>query len=116
MKIKALSVRQPYASMIENGDKTIETRTWRTAYRGPLLICACAAPCPEEPDLPTGVALCIVDLLEIRKMTSLDERAAFVPFDENLYAWEIVNARPVERIFVRGMPGLFDIIQRTQTR
>ncbi|MFN5288139.1 MAG: ASCH domain-containing protein [Planctomyces sp.] len=38
--MKALSIRQPFASLIAAGKKTVELRTWYTHYRGPLLICA----------------------------------------------------------------------------
>jgi hypothetical protein len=34
----ALSIHQPYATLILLGVKRYETRSWRTAYRGPLLI------------------------------------------------------------------------------
>ncbi len=40
MKIKALSLWQPWASLIAVGAKKYETRSWRIDYRGPLLICA----------------------------------------------------------------------------
>lgn len=40
MKIKALSLWQPWASLIAVGAKRYETRSWPTKYRGPLLICA----------------------------------------------------------------------------
>lgn len=36
--MKALSVRQPWAWAIGYGQKTIENRSWATAYRGPLAI------------------------------------------------------------------------------
>jgi hypothetical protein len=36
--VKALSLWQPWASLIAVGAKTIETRGWSTTYRGPLLI------------------------------------------------------------------------------
>jgi hypothetical protein len=36
--VKALTVRQPWASLIACGAKTIETRSWRTSYRGPIAI------------------------------------------------------------------------------
>lgn len=36
--MKALSIRQPYAWLIVNGHKDVENRTWRTSYRGPVLI------------------------------------------------------------------------------
>ena len=35
---RVLTVRQPWASLIALGVKTIETRSWRTDYRGPLVI------------------------------------------------------------------------------
>lgn len=36
--MKALSLWQPWASAIAVGAKRIETRSWETSYRGPLLI------------------------------------------------------------------------------
>jgi len=38
--VKALAVRQPYASLIISGSKLIENRSWATYYRGPLAIYA----------------------------------------------------------------------------
>lgn len=38
--MKAISLWQPWASLVSTGAKKIETRSWRTNYRGPLLICA----------------------------------------------------------------------------
>ena len=36
--MKALSLLQPWASLVLIGVKEIETRSWSTSYRGPLLI------------------------------------------------------------------------------
>lgn len=36
--MKALTIQQPWATLIMLGAKTIETRSWNTRYRGPLLI------------------------------------------------------------------------------
>lgn len=36
--MKALTLRQPWASLIGCGVKTIETRSWSTRYRGPIAI------------------------------------------------------------------------------
>lgn len=41
--VRVLSVRQPWATLIVHGIKTIESRSWRTSWRGTLLIHACAA-------------------------------------------------------------------------
>lgn len=40
--MKALTIHQPYASLIALGRKRIETRSFRTHYRGPLAIHAAA--------------------------------------------------------------------------
>ena len=42
--MKTLSIRQPYASLICRGIKTIENRSWDTFYRGKLLIHASGRP------------------------------------------------------------------------
>jgi hypothetical protein len=36
--VVALSIRQPWASLIVAGLKPVENRSWRVRYRGPLLI------------------------------------------------------------------------------
>jgi len=36
--MKAISLRQPWADLIVNGFKNIENRTWKTNYRGRILI------------------------------------------------------------------------------
>lgn len=40
--IKALTLTQPWATLVAIGAKKIETRSWATSYRGPLLIHAAA--------------------------------------------------------------------------
>jgi hypothetical protein len=37
-KLKALTIREPYATAIIAGRKPVEVRTWTTSYRGMLLI------------------------------------------------------------------------------
>ena len=36
--MKVLSVKEPFATLITNGIKKIETRSWKTNYRGELFI------------------------------------------------------------------------------
>lgn len=36
--MKALSIKQPWASLIVHGIKDVENRTWRTHYRGKIYI------------------------------------------------------------------------------
>lgn len=42
-RLPVLSIRQPYAWLVVNGIKTLENRSWRTHYRGPVLIHASAS-------------------------------------------------------------------------
>lgn len=46
--MKALSIRQPWASLICRGTKDVENRTWKTKYRGKLLIHASSYKCPKD--------------------------------------------------------------------
>jgi hypothetical protein len=48
-KLYALSVKQPWATLLATGVKTVEVRTWSTARRGPLLIHASKVP-DERPE------------------------------------------------------------------
>jgi len=42
--MKALTLTQPWATLVAIGAKRIETRSWRTDYRGPLAIHAAKGP------------------------------------------------------------------------
>jgi hypothetical protein len=54
--MRALSIRQPWASLIIAGVKNIENRSWTTSYRGPLLIHASTT--GTAADMEAGVKLC----------------------------------------------------------
>ena len=95
MELKALSIKQPWASMIERGEKTIETRTWATKYRGPLLIVASKE--PRINGLPSGKALCIVNLVDCRPMTAADEEAACCKRYSGAYSWVLADRQPITR-------------------
>jgi hypothetical protein len=110
--VKALSVQQPWASLIASGEKTIETRTWGTEHRGDLLICAAKRSKPGAiipPDLPTGVALCIVTVADCRPMTADDAKAACCELYPRAVSWVLTNVRPVQPFAVRGQQRLFEV-------
>lgn len=104
--MKALSVRQPWASLIVNSRKTIELRTWKVSYRGDILICASNKPCS---DLPVGVSICIANLSDIRPATKADSIAACCDVSKNEFAWILNNIRPVEHFRIKGRLHLFDV-------
>ncbi len=108
--MKALSVKQPWASMIAQGTKTIETRTWATDYRGDLLIVSSKK--PEIAGLPAGKALCVLELVDCRPMTEDDVPAARCEMYEygiGAFAWVLSNLRPVEPFAVRGQLGIYEV-------
>jgi len=49
--VRALTLTQPWAGLVVDGEKTIETRSWQVAYRGPLAIHASKAMTQDAWDL-----------------------------------------------------------------
>jgi hypothetical protein len=103
----AISIRQPWASLIATGKKTIETRTWPTKHRGPLLICVSQS--PKRHGLPTGVALAIADVIDCRPMTKADEPAACCDIYPKAWSWVLANVRAIDHFKVKGQLGLFKV-------
>jgi hypothetical protein len=104
--MKALSVKEPWASRIIFGPKTIELRTWQTSYRGLILICA-----SSKPDAPTsGMALGTVELVDCRPATDADEKDAMCPIEPRDFAWVFAQKKILGTPFgVKGMLGLFNL-------
>jgi len=108
MIIKAISLHQPWASMITLGSKTIETRNWPTDHRGDLLIVSTLK--PEIIGFLCGYALCVVNLVNCRKMIPTDEAGARVKWRDDLWAWVLNDIRPVLEPFrVRGYQGIYEV-------
>lgn len=87
--MKAITIRQPWASLIAFGDKIYETRSWSTKYRGPVAIHAgknldkdafrylitplatmeqlqkCGITPYTVDDLPYGAVIAMADLVEV---------------------------------------------------
>ncbi len=120
--MKAVSVKQPWALAIASGLKTIETRTWSTDYRGPILIVASKKPdaaqlkmAMEETDgeiaekIEYGKALATANLVDCRPMTEEDEDAAMCEVYPGTFSWvlaDIVRMAPFEQ---KGQLGLYDV-------
>ncbi len=111
--MKALSVRQPWAWLIIHGFKDIENRTWKTNYRGPILIHASKTfegagmveqimkvPLPEV--FSRGGIIGMVDLVDC--VTESGSRWFAGP-----YGWVLRNARPLPFRAIRGRLGLFEV-------
>jgi len=105
-KIKALSIKSPWAYKIKQGLKTIETRTWKTDYRGKLLLC-----CSKNPFISnlSGMAFAVCNLVDIRPMTKQDEYPAQCEKYEGAYSWILKNIKPINPFPVKGKLGLFEV-------
>lgn len=103
--LKALTVWQPWASLIVLGEKQYETRSWRTSYRGVILIHAGARTNPileamaaSEPfktslrgsPVTRGALIGAATLTAIRPTDGLDvspAERAFGDFRHGRWAW-----------------------------
>ena len=107
--MKAISIRNPFAHMILCGEKEFEFRTWKTDYRGSLLICSSAN--PKIKDTICGHALCVAQLKEVFEVTpknykefGLDEKP-----EGKLYAWWLTDVSLVEPFPVKGKLSFYDV-------
>jgi len=107
MILKAISIHQPFASLIAQGTKTIETRSWKTEYRGDLLILSTQK--PKCPNLKCGYALCIVDLYGCRPMNKNDEVKACCEMYAGAWSWLLRNLRVIEPVPCRGGQRIFTV-------
>lgn len=122
--MKALSLRQPWAALILQGCKTIETRTWRTAHRGVFAIHAAWQVDGEmarlfgmEPDsLVSGALVGTAEIIEMIEVDSESWTALrsqhLVPDPEpaGRVGWRLANPRRLATpIPMRGLPGLFPL-------
>lgn len=93
--MKALSVRGDYIMDIIAGKKKIEYRTWKTNYRGPILMCSTAK---KVAGAAPGYAICVVNLKSIQ----------YFPL-EGFYHWNIELANVIKPIHVKGQLKLFNV-------
>ena len=134
MRYKALSLWQPWASLIALGAKQYETRSWSTNYRGELVIHAAKrfaraeqALCATRPfidwlvdgdimsvkDMPLGVCLCVVELVDVVHTEVIapslsQQELAFGDYTPGRYAWKLEVVRVFdEPIPARGYQGLW---------
>jgi hypothetical protein len=127
--IKAISLWQPWASLMAAGVKRHETRHWDTKHRGPIAIHAAKtldlAGCPDRlcidafgvswpAQLPLGAVVAIGQLVACRRAETVADHLtkadlAAGNFARGRFAWRIENIRrlaaPVPCI---GRQGLFN--------
>lgn len=132
----AITLHQPWATLVAIGAKRYETRSWYTKYRGPLAIhsslefpqsaralCRCEPFCEAlagSVDLPLGCIVAIAELVEIASTTEDGllvgvmpewpaQETAFGDFSPGRYAWLLKNVRALQTpIPARGARSLWE--------
>ncbi len=103
--MKALSIKGHWAVKILEGKKTIETRTWKTNYRGKILLCASQSPESEI----SGKAFAVADLVDCKPMNKGDEFWACCRVYPKANSWFLENVTPIKQFDVKGQLGLFEV-------
>lgn len=105
--MKALTLHPLYALAVTTGEKMIECRTWKTDYRGPLLICSSSK---KFPGTIPGHAMCVVDLVDIKPFEEhMLDNAMMAQMPMNSYGWILSTNRLVKPFEVKGKFRLFDV-------
>lgn len=134
--MKALTIWQPWASLLAMGLKKYETRSWKTNHRGPMAIHAAKKPIKEvekfllpeayieimkllenKPlkDMPTS---CIVGIGKLAECHLIDEEfiKKLSPIEKLLgdytpgrYAWEFKEMKPLSLpLAAKGSQGIWN--------
>lgn len=125
--MKVLSIKEPWASLIMNGTKKIETRSWKTKYRGEIYIHASLSKAKitksevyeliKDMNFKCGYIICKCNLVDCIYMT--DEYVNDMKtnhFEEYIcghyevgrYAWIVEDVRVIEPIEAKGKLGLWN--------
>ena len=129
--MKALSITQPYAELIKNGTKRIETRSWKTKYRGKLYIHASATKIPKgsksnsdlmglvgNDPMDFGKIICECKLVDCVEMTEefmenlkATNEKEFVSgiYAVGRYAWILEDVKVLDKpIEIKGQLGIWN--------
>ena len=120
--VKVLSIREPYASLIKLKIKTIETRSFKTNYRGELYIHASLSKSNVGDELSKlvmpmyGKIICKCKLVDCVLMTkeyvkyvkdnmSMEYKCGL--YEEGRYAWILKDIEEIDAIKAKGKLGIW---------
>lgn len=128
--MKTISIQEPYASFIKEGYKKIETRSWKTNYRGEILIHASISKkflksikdkevlnIMDKINLNYGKIVCKANLVDCIEMTqefiediqNNHQEYILGIYKEGRYAWILDNVLPLNNpIEIKGKLGLWE--------
>lgn len=106
--MKALSIHPIYACAISEGAKSVECRTWKTDYRGDIVICSTAK--KYHGTIPAH-ALSVVELVDIVPFEKKHLKDALMYADDmpdGAFAWILRNNRLIVPQPVKGKLSLWN--------
>lgn len=106
--MRCLTLTQPWATLVAIGAKRIETRSWKTSYRGPLAIHA-AKGFPRSAREFTTEAVCYEAVKSKCRQWDINDREfgfPAYPLGVVLATCNLVDCLPTES--VGCLPGVFD--------
>lgn len=121
--VKVLSIREPYASLIKMKIKTIETRSFKTNYRGELYIHASLSKSNVDDELSKlvmpmyGKIICKCKLVDCVLMTEnyVKEIKEKMPmeykcglYEAGRYAWVLESVEEIDAIEAKGKLGIWN--------
>lgn len=128
--MKVLTIKEPYATLIATNNKKIETRSWKTNYRGKLYIHAGLSKVTKEYDTSSinyliqdlnysyGQIICEAELVDCIYMTkeyienlknTIYQEYLVGKYEEGRYAWVLDNIKPLDKkISVKGKLGIWN--------
>ena len=116
--MKVLSIKEPYATLIKENKKMIETRSWKTKYRGELYIHASKSKLTKKEKnnleimqliegipLNYGNIICKCQLVDciymtkdyIENMKKDHQEYICGEYKEGRYAWILENIKPLKK-------------------
>ncbi len=140
-KVKAISLHQPWASLIALGFKHYETRSWSTNYRGKLVICSAKKNTKQQrldyeslasilgidltqnpwDSLPLGQAIAFCNLTDCIEMTEefieaqSESEQLCGHWEPGRFAWKLDDIQPLScPIPIKGQQGLWECDSMSQ--
>ena len=120
--MKVLTLKQPWATLISEGLKEYEFRSWKTSYRGKLLIHAGVSIDKEEIkkynyDYPKSRIVALVELIDcikidnnFNKMIKDKNSIVYGSKDREGYAWKLRLIKKIDdKKEIKGKLGLWNI-------
>ena len=123
--MKVLTLKQPWATLVAEGIKKYEFRSWKTKYRGKLLIHAGAGVDKKELkrfeklklDQPSKRSIAEVELEDCLKIDEelnnkiiAENNIAYGSKKREGYAWKLTNIKKIEsKEIINGKLGLWNI-------